>query len=135
LIDVARDLGGEFIDLLKPIHLVTKTEAQDQFTLTPDNFTQFAEKIKVVCAAKQNENRQGRVDTIARLREKLAQIQTLETNHETDKTAYDVKIANLNEEKTKAEKALSDIAFPGANLESVFLSLRSLVNVLNAGKL
>jgi hypothetical protein len=135
VIDVARDLRDEFTELLKPIHRVTKTPAQDQFTLTPDNFAEFAERLKTVFAAKQAENRQARIDAIARLREKLAQVETLEANHETDKAAFDAKIANLNEEKMKAEKALSDIAFPGANLESVFSSLRSLVNVLNAGKL
>jgi len=135
VIDVARDLGGEFTELLKPIHAVNKTPAQEQFTLTPDNFAEFADRIKAVYIAKQIENRQDRISEITRLRGKLTHIQTLETNHETDKIAFDVKIANLNDEKTRAERALSDIAFPGATLEAVFTSLRSIVNVLNMGKL
>lgn len=135
LIDVARDLGGEFTDLLKPIHTIVKVEKQDEFALTPDNFAEFAEKLKAVCAAKNRENRHARLDAITRFREKMAQIQTLEANHKTDKIAFDTKIANLNEEKMKAEKALAAKAFTGASLESVFASLRSIVNVLNPSKL
>lgn len=132
LIDAARDLGGEWAELLKPPHTVSRVAGAPRVEYAADSAA-FWDRWDTECARNLNESKRERERVIRDTLARRADLESQEANQPAFIASIEARIASIRADITAAEEKQEAIKPMGADLVRAESVVRALLTALTVG--